>query len=94
LKSRGSMTSTPFMHWLTSQAGTKMMSHSHTFNLCSVPSKPSSKKLHSQGKPVNLLHIFAIITIYILTESLQFIDRVGSSGDICLAYIAHWLQLR
>lgn len=42
------------------QGSSKMMSHNHTFNLCSVPCKPSSKKLHSQGEPVTLPHIFTI----------------------------------
>jgi len=43
------------------QGSRKMMSHNHTFTLCSVPCKPSSKKLHSQGKPH--FHYYSIIHV-------------------------------
>jgi len=49
---------------IDAQGSSKMMSHNHTFNLCSVPCKPSSKKLPSQGKPITLLNIFTITVLY------------------------------
>ena len=46
-----------------------MMSHNHTFTICSVLSKPSSKKFQSKGKPIALLHIFAVTVLYILMNN-------------------------
>ena len=84
-KSIRSMTSIPFMHWSSSQGCNKMMSHNETFNFHSVPSKTSNKKLHSQGKLIALLHIFAIIVLYILLNYCDSFTGLGPHGT--------WIQM-
>jgi len=72
-----------------------MMLYNLTFNLCSVPSKPSSKKLHSQDKPIALLHIFAVIVLYILLIHCDSFTGLGPQETyiqtLMIVYIVHWL---